>query len=326
MLGHLRAIKLAYESTAETVLIVEDDASPLLFPYWDMLLETFAEQLPRDWQAAQVGYLSLMEDRTVFGKFRGASEAPLQKEEVPYAVMVVPGNTKLTVGQQYFSSREDEGSRQGWFVTEMRDSHSAKSSLDIKVSPSMPPAAGEKAEDEPMPPASAVDEQPQTGPAFREGSAWGSGAYLLHRRGMEAIMGRFLKGGGRFDLRDMYRLCHPFSADDCLLGFDAGPGFNDHSQARWCNQNDTANGRRERVMLHTYMAVPPFITQSGSASLLGHESLDGSVCTDIASRLYLDRSCRRPSADAAGGPRFTMLHDKVEMCDPRSRGWSSCMT
>jgi hypothetical protein len=56
LLGHLRAIKLAYDSSAETVLIVEDDASPLMFPYWDMPLETFAEQLPQDWQAAQVGY------------------------------------------------------------------------------------------------------------------------------------------------------------------------------------------------------------------------------------------------------------------------------
>jgi hypothetical protein len=181
----------------------------------------------------------------------------------------------------------------------------------------MPPQKKKKAKDEPMPPASAVDEQPQTKPSFRKGSAWGTTAYLLHRRGMETIMRRFLKGGsatgggsGQFDLREMYRRCFAFSSDDCLLGFDASPRF---LNSKWCRRNDSWNGRPERVLQHTYMAVPPFITLTDSASLLGHQSFGGSVCTDIASRLYLDRSCRRPSADAAGGPRFTMLHDKVEM-------------
>ena len=54
LLGHLRAIKAAYESTIEYALIVEDSVSPMLAPWWTISLEEFAQGLPQDWEVAQL--------------------------------------------------------------------------------------------------------------------------------------------------------------------------------------------------------------------------------------------------------------------------------
>jgi hypothetical protein len=41
-------------------IIAEDDATPVLYPYWKMSLEAFVAALPADWEAAQLGYLSMV--------------------------------------------------------------------------------------------------------------------------------------------------------------------------------------------------------------------------------------------------------------------------
>lgn len=48
-LSHLRAIKQAYDRNLSEVLIVEDDASFLLSPYWDRPLSQYIAQAPPDW-------------------------------------------------------------------------------------------------------------------------------------------------------------------------------------------------------------------------------------------------------------------------------------
>lgn len=48
-LSHLRAIKLAYDRNLSEVLIVEDDASFLLSPYWKQPLSQYIAQAPKDW-------------------------------------------------------------------------------------------------------------------------------------------------------------------------------------------------------------------------------------------------------------------------------------
>ena len=80
LLSHLRTLKHAYDSGAQMAVVVEADASPLLFPYWRASLEEYAAMLPAGWQVSQLNFLPKSSDLSFQIKFKhGAGEQGFEK-------------------------------------------------------------------------------------------------------------------------------------------------------------------------------------------------------------------------------------------------------
>jgi GR25 family glycosyltransferase involved in LPS biosynthesis len=56
-LSHLCSIRHAYETGEEVVIIIEDDTSLRLWPYWRQSIDSFIQGLPQGWQTVQLGYI-----------------------------------------------------------------------------------------------------------------------------------------------------------------------------------------------------------------------------------------------------------------------------
>ena len=64
-LGHLRALLTSWENGDEYALIMEDDATATLAPWWPLSLEDFVDSLPAGWEAAQLMYnTDMWKDKT----------------------------------------------------------------------------------------------------------------------------------------------------------------------------------------------------------------------------------------------------------------------
>jgi len=57
--SHLRAIRAAYKSNETVAIIMEDDTTPYLFPWWRMSIEEYVASLPAGWQASQLQFFGL---------------------------------------------------------------------------------------------------------------------------------------------------------------------------------------------------------------------------------------------------------------------------
>jgi GR25 family glycosyltransferase involved in LPS biosynthesis len=53
-LSHIRAIKYAYDNNLGTVMIIEDDVSFELMPYWKKSLKEIINEAPKDWKVIQL--------------------------------------------------------------------------------------------------------------------------------------------------------------------------------------------------------------------------------------------------------------------------------
>jgi GR25 family glycosyltransferase involved in LPS biosynthesis len=52
-ISHIRAIKYAYDNNLGTVMIIEDDISFELMPYWKKTLNEILKEVPKDWKVIQ---------------------------------------------------------------------------------------------------------------------------------------------------------------------------------------------------------------------------------------------------------------------------------
>lgn len=162
LLTHLRAIREAYRSGADVVLIMEDSAIPV-FPNWKHHLERYVLEFPVDWEALQLQW------------------DPLDM------------SFKETINWNY----------------------------------------------------------------WQKGGAFGTSAYLLHRRGMDRIMGRLWnKAAQKFDLRELKSKCPYFSLADCVLGFTQWwPDSRKAMRPYWL-----ADG--SKLLKETYRAKPVLFTHA----------------------------------------------------------------
>lgn len=155
-LSQLKAIRAAYLAGHDLALVMEDDMSLDLAPWWGMSLDDYVQTLPEGWQASQLSWLH-------------PDKLSVASRDVPH----------------------------------------------LKT------------------------------------TAWGTGAYVIHRRGMEQVLALYSsrrKNDDRFDVSKLLKHCPTFTADDCMLGFSVGTFFRN-----WLNGS--------APLPESYLASPPFFVQ-----------------------------------------------------------------
>jgi GR25 family glycosyltransferase involved in LPS biosynthesis len=65
-LSHTKAIYTAYMNNLDKVLILEDDASFVLYPYWPTTLEEIIDKAPEDWTTINLYNFQVQHDNTCF--------------------------------------------------------------------------------------------------------------------------------------------------------------------------------------------------------------------------------------------------------------------
>ncbi|CAD7973581.1 unnamed protein product [Amoebophrya sp. A120] len=204
--SHLKALRRARElfssgvpggrGDIQAALILEDDVSFGLLPFWEQDLDQFVASLPPDWGVVQVG-LTLVKDN-------------YKTDDPDPAVPVFPD----TVGRQVRGGERDgdavlqldgaavqlKPQRQGG-----RPSQELQPDLNMRAGGGGPPAPHPKKK------------------YMRKTRYWGAFAYLVSRTGVDQVLDR--------DLEQLRYECQPhariatlgvggFTSDDCLLAFN----------------------------------------------------------------------------------------------------------